>query len=460
MFAQFDDIFIADLDLARGDRALSDHAVLRLARSVAGFGAGRNRDRPAHDLAATLVFFLRRARAGSEDGMDQVLALLLDPRSGTPGALRAMEPDVAEAAPQMQPGPLRMADACTFGAFLALCECGDGFGEFRAVIRDLCGDDTDAGFAIARRRIAALADRYRRRHVLGLRTDQRSAALHRFLARHGAEPREELAIRLFCELVEQGERPLFSAVTTALLAELEARIETDVRARVGEAATGDEAAFDGPDDRFEEHGGVDPVDLVDLLASLPASPKFLTQAERDRALDVLRFAPWHRRLPLTCLRAITLSRWQMMCVNRLKRSQGKADVTDLVSGECAPRFGEALAAVAATIERIDALASMHIALNPPEGLPPDRVARAAERGRLLLRAERRSGFDVPRDVLAPMFAAAAPALATIGDELRAFMSAAAKAGLADASGEQERHDREVFSRLFTRLYVASGGQVP
>jgi len=116
-------------------------------------------------------------------------------------------------------------------------------------------------------------------------------------AGHGAEPREELAIRFFCELVEQGERPLFSAATTALQAELEARIETDVRARVGEAATEDEdfAGWHtlGSTEHTGERLGVGAEHVVHVVREVDPAPQ-RRHALRSGSREVQRHPPTHR----------------------------------------------------------------------------------------------------------------------------------------------------------------------
>jgi len=170
-----------------------------------------------------------------------------------------------------------------------------------------------------------------------------------------------LAMTFFAQLVADGERPFFAGTTAAVLTALEAREEIDLRRTIDQARPLEDAAEAVVE---EQPAGTEAGDMLSLVAGLPALPKLLTASERSRIADILRYAPWHRRLPLACLRAVAVGHWQMALVNTLKRSRGEADVAPLLEDPGALDYAGWLAGIDAAIARIVQVGAMHLALAP------------------------------------------------------------------------------------------------
>lgn len=459
MDASHDDVFQADLILLREDRLLSEPATLRLARAVAGFGPSRNRDLPAHDLAASLLVLAKGLPDGARRREDEVLSIVLDPRKGPANVLAAVRDRacVAGGLPEAMPGLRRLAEALTFGAFLAMSEAGAGFGPFRDIVAALVGQPHTAGFVLCRRRLAAMADAYRRAHVPGTPTEPRMAALGRLLAERPGPPGEDLALDFFARLVADGERPLFAGTTAVVLTALGAREDAELRLTIGRAIPLEEATEAIADPHRTADDGPD---FQALVAGLPVTPKLLNASERDRIAAILRFAPWHRRLPLSCLRAVAAGHWQMALVNTLKRSRGTADVEPLLSDPGALDYAGWLGGIDRVLERIADVGAMQMALAGPPDPADVRSQRLHVRGLSLLKAQTRAGFDRPTAELSRLLSEAVPALSALHQALVAFRRALQKRLGEQSLQAVEDHDRSLLGPLFRNLYRDKAEALP
>lgn len=454
---------VLDLDQIVRDRGLPAAVARRLFRAAVGDLPG-NRDLPLWEAAHVLLLFVVTSER-PETCRDAFLEVVLDRR---PAALRRRFADPQAAVAQ---SPVGLADdgktfrltAPDFAwetdrsrlpevlALLDLIASADDLERCAGVVDVL--DTLARSLAsprdtvkVATRALARLLGDWRERHVVGNGLDRRLVALGRRLEAVG---REAATGWIACDdlldfwrvSVGEGDRLTFrTAVSMGRALELEARDRRTVTnlARAIEWRPQDGEA-EGDADREGEES------LLEALDRIPERPKFLTGVERGLLARAFANAPWHASHPASTLRAAVRGDTQALLVEAARRDR-RVDVATVMAE--AEHYEAHVARWRAVVDHLGRLLRIHVALVHPDRLPAEEL----ERGRKLLSALRRAGFDRPSEELSAIFDEIGTDLFMIEAGASRHLAAVERLHEARALSDREAHDDIIFAEGFETLY--------
>jgi hypothetical protein len=447
-----DEACAADLGAVCDSRRLGRHDAAWLARAVAG-AIRPSRDRPLWDLAHAIAALGVDGRGFIDLALDTTLAsaaALQDRLGNAPGADdRGLVLD--------HPRPWRaswagLARLLSLAEFLLTAEDCAGFATLAAQIGAGLAPSEAPDLA---RRLASQLGQYRNAHMPLAPIERRFRAIRGFLRDSGKDGGQNAVLSdddivafwqsdaaestLFTTIVEHFityERAADAFGTMALLARADS-LET----------------IENWEDRLEAITlpiADAPVlaDALETLADLPDGPKLLTGAEYDTLAAVLSLDPYHRKRPLTVLRARAFGRIQSGIANRLRRGTGGPKVSARVT--CAEvDYDDLIETVSTLAAHLRRCLMIALALRSDGGS----ATGLAREGEQELKRIRRAGFDAPRTQLAASIALVDGALATATEGFRAHGDAIA--GLAKAKPLEGllAADRATFSAAFRAIYA-------
>jgi hypothetical protein len=367
--------------------------------------------------------------------------------------------------------------ALRFGAFFIMDNDGALYGSFVEAVMALDERGAAAGVDAAVSVLSSRISRWRR-EVLPLGRHERTfSTLLTFLKSRelaqtkGAAFGDDDIVGYWRHCVRDGDRPMFRTMVDRfrIFERLQARqaasrnLDTpaDLDAVVRQTDVDAESAEDwtGAEDDLTE------ARLVDALKGLSTDPKALKGTEADAIKALITLRPFGRTRPLTALRVLAFDPVQNGIANWLRRGGGGDGIEVRVTCASARSYDEIARQFESLLARLDRLLRIAAALRFGGGeareIEDPRLAEMIlqhaeiiQQGDVDLRRIRRHGFDRPREELAAIFAQFDEMLSRLRDEVGDFVKEIKRLGGREALGVRFARDRQVFSEILTRSYIA------